>query len=489
MSPVPARSGRGVLEPGGPPPGRAESFVLALLLACALLLRLGDFGRPWGCKGWQQMGAFNALAARNWVEQGWLDLRLAPTLDPLPPASGTWDVVLHRPPGAPLLVSAAFAAFGVGEASAQGLAIAASLVQWLATWAIARRCFGARAGLATAVLGACVPAAAFYGSLVDDMGPLLSGPIALACWMHLRWLDRPSARTLAARTAALALACSVNWQGLEIAALAGLHDLGLRRRLGSCAALGLVVAVPALCLAQRAWVDGAVGPASGYGTMWDALWWRTWGGLHELGGPAEALGRLALQVAGLHGWATCALALAGLAGWRRSDRSLVAFVLAGFALLDMLVFLEGATRHDYWATLATPGLLVLAGCGTAVLAEALARRLPRLPVAVALVLLVAWPAVHGASTSARLFARIDDGFPAGLGRVIRKNTPARSLVLTCEEDSTPRRAGTRAGASLAASMTACWARGRARRRRRQGSGSPCRWRPWPRTGTSGCSAS
>ncbi|HZM01222.1 MAG TPA: glycosyltransferase family 39 protein, partial [Planctomycetota bacterium] len=177
---------------------RSEVAALAALLAAALLLRLGDFTEPWTGAGWQQVGALISTEARNYVQHGWWTLRFAPALDVGPPRAEGWDFYMHHPPGLALMISASFAVFGVAEWSARLVPVAASLLELVAIWALTRRLFGRGAALVAATLCATIPATAFYGSLVDDIGPALMVFVCAAFALHLRHLERPTRASFAA---------------------------------------------------------------------------------------------------------------------------------------------------------------------------------------------------------------------------------------------------------------------------------------------------
>lgn len=410
---------------------RSERLALAALLLVGLALRLGDFAEPWTTRGWQQMDAFNALQARNWIEHGFRALSFAPALDAVPPSDGRWQFYMHHPPGAPLLVALSFATFGVSEWAARLPAVALSLLELLATWGLARRMFGARTALATAMLAACLPVTAFYGSLVDGIGPMLMGFHVLSCWLYLRWLDGPSPARLAGLLAALLATEVVNWQGSELAGLLALHALGCGRRRGALALLAAAFAVPLAQFAHLRAVPSAEMAAQEGASLLQAFLWRSWGGLQAAGGAAEGLRRLAGHVLRLHGAPVLLLAAAGALRWRRAARPWLLAGLAAVALADMLVFLEGAARHEYWVTLPAPVLLLLAGAGAARLADLLARGLRLAPPAALSVLLVLPVAADGAWRTASRFEAIEDTTDRDFGLLIRAHTPPGGMALTC----------------------------------------------------------
>jgi len=417
---------------GGGRASAGEIAALAVLLGAALVLRLGDFTEPWTGAGWQQVGALISTEARNYVEHGWWTLRFAPAVDVAPPPDGQWDFYMHHPPGLALLISLSFKLFGVAEWSARLVPIVLSLVELAAIWAITRRMFGRGAALAAAALCAALPATAFYGSHVDDIGPALMGFVALAFALHLRHLDQPSRASFAAQLAALAAACAVNWQGVEIAGMLALHYLLLRRWRPAAWLLALAVLAPVLQLLHIRWAMGGIGEPGRWGTLLDAFTWRSWGGVEQFGGGHGSAWKLGANVLRLYTAPALLLAAAGLLRLRRARWPWALAATAVFALVDMLIFLEGSARHEYWCTTLAPVLLPLAGAGAAAAAGWLAPRAgPRVAAAACGVLVLA-VAVHGAWLTHRRFEAIESTTHRDLGVLIRDSTAPGDTVSTCE---------------------------------------------------------
>jgi len=411
--------------------GAGEIALLALLVAVGLLLRLGDFTEPWTSAGWQQVGAVISVEARNFHEQGWWSLRFAPALDVAPPPDGRWDFYMHHPPGLALLVSLSFALFGVAEWSARLVPVAASLLELLAIWAITRRLFGRRAALVAAALCATLPATAFYGSLVDDIGPALMVFVAAAFALHLRDLERPSRGTFAAQLAMLAAAAAVNWQGVEVAGVLGLHYVLQRRLRRAVALFALAPIVPALHLLHIRWVMGALDEPGRWGTLLDAFLWRSWGGVEQFGGAQGSTGRLGDNLLRLYTLPGLALAALGLLRLRRTRWPWALVALAAFALIDMAIFLEGSARHEYWCTTLAPVLLPLAGAG-AVLAVDLVRGAGPAARGALLGALALGAGGWGAWLTAQRFEVIESTQLRDLGTLIREHTQPGDNVATCE---------------------------------------------------------
>ena len=405
--------------------------MLAAALLLGLALRLGDFTEPWTSAGWQQVGAVISVEARNFHEQGWWALRFAPALDVAPPPDGRWDFYMHHPPGLALLVSLSFAVFGVAEWSARLVPIACSLLELLAIWAIARRLFCRRSAFVAAALCATLPATAFYGSLVDDIGPGLMVFVAAAFALHLRDLDRPTRGTFAAQLAALVAAAAVNWQGVEVAGVLGLHYVLQRRLRRAVALFGLGLLVPALHLLHIRWAMGAVDEPGRWGTLLDAFLWRSWGGVEQFGGAQGSTGRLGENLLRLYTLPGLLLAALGLLRLRRARWPWALVALAAFALIDMAIFLEGSARHEYWCTTLAPVLLPLAGAGAVLAVDALARGAPAARGAL-LGAVALGAGGWGAWLTHARFEVIESTQLRDLGTLIREHTQPGDNVTTCE---------------------------------------------------------
>jgi 4-amino-4-deoxy-L-arabinose transferase-like glycosyltransferase len=412
--------------------GAVEVALLVALLVAGLLLRLGDFTEPWTSAGWQQVGAVISVEARNFHEQGWWTLRFAPALDVAPPPDGHWDFYMHHPPGLALLVSLSFALFGVAEWSARLVPVVASLLELLAIWALTRRLFGRRAALVAAALCATLPATAFYGSLVDDIGPALMVFVAAAFALHLADLDRPARGTFAAQLAMLAAAAAVNWQGVEVAGVLGLHYVLQRRLRRAVALFALALIVPALHLLHIRWAMGAVSEPGRWGTLLDAFLWRSWGGVEQFGGAQGSADRLSDNLLRLYTLPALLLAALGLLRLPRARWPWALVALAAFALIDMAIFLEGSARHEYWCTTLAPVLLPLAGAGAVLAVDALARRAAPAVRGALLGALVLGAGGWGAWLTEQRFDAIESTQLRDLGTLIREHTQPGDNVTTCE---------------------------------------------------------
>ncbi len=408
---------------------RREWLLLLLILPVALGLRLGNVAEPFNDEGWQQLDAFFAVMARNYVEHGYEELRFAPSTSFTPPADGEWRFYLHHPSFFPLLLSVSFHVFGVHEWSARIVPIVASLVELLAIFAITRRLFGRGAAFFATVLGACIPVTAFYAAFVCQNGPVLMACAATGFALHLRYLDRPSRGTFALMLLALLLAAANDWPGINTAGMIFLHFLRLRR-FGEAALVAANAAiVPALHVLHVAWATGAASGGQG-GSLVHAFWWRTWGGLDHLGGAGRAFEAIGSNLVLLYTWPVVLLAIVGLFRIRSARRPVAAASILVVGLADVLIFVEGAARHDFWNTTMAPGMLCLAGAG----AVWLARRLlpsPR-PAAAALTVAALAIAAHGGWRTHQRFEALESDYFEVLATVINEHTEPTDKVGTCE---------------------------------------------------------
>lgn len=411
------------------PTTRREWLLLLALLPVALGLRLGNIDEPFNNEGWQQLDAFFATMARNYVEHGYQALHFAPSTSFTPPVNGKWRFYLHHPAGFPLLLSASFHLFGVHEWSARIVPIFFSLVELLAIFAIARRLFGPAAAMFAVVLGACLPVTAFYAAFVCQNGPVLMAFAAMGFALHLRYLDRPRRSTFAWMLLALLLAAANDWPGINTAGMIFLHFLLLRRfREAALVAVNAAI-VPIVHLAHVSWATGAASGGQG-GSVVDAFWWRTWGGLDVIGGIGAAFRSIGHNLILLYTWPVVLLAIVGLFRIRAARRPFAAASILIVGLADVLIFVEGAARHDFWNTTMAPGMLCLAGAG----AVWIARRAIRVPRAATAALAVAALAIaaHGGWRTHQRFEALESDYFKVLADVINEHTAPTDRVGTCE---------------------------------------------------------
>ncbi|MEW6746880.1 MAG: glycosyltransferase family 39 protein [Planctomycetota bacterium] len=420
--------------PGGKRPWRIALVVT--ILGGALALRLGDFTEPWTQQGWQHMGATFAIMARNYVEQGYLTTRLAPATNPEPPPDGRWDLFLHHPPFFPLALSLSFLVFGVHEWSARLVPILASLIELIAILAITRTLFGEREGLVAAALAAIVPATAFYGSHVCELGPVVMAFASSAFALHLRYLAQPSRPVFVGLLACVAGAATNDWPGVYMAGAIVLHLLWMRRRREAITIVALVAALLLLHLAHVAWATGDLFQGGRGGGLKHAFEQRTWLGIERAGKTVSfALNAIGGHLVSLYTWPVVILAGLGLVQVRRSasPSAVAALVLAGLA--HTLIFGEGATRHDFWNITMAPFLLMLAGAGMVKLTHALRPPSARVVTCAVLTLAAALPAAY---RTHQLFEYIESDYFYTLGRVINQHTqPGDQPIATTEFQADP----------------------------------------------------
>lgn len=410
---------------------RRELSLLLVVLGVALFLRLGDFREPWSQRGWQHMGATFAIMARNFVEQGYLTTRLAPATNPEPPADGSWDLFLHHPPTFPLLLSASFHALGVHEWSARLVPIVFSLLELLAVFWIARRLFGSVAGLAAAALGATLPATAFYGSHVCELGPVVMAGVALAFVCYLRYLERPGPGRFALLAVTLLFAVTNDWPGAYLAGLLFLHAWYRGHVRAAVGLLVLGVCVISLHLAHVHWATGHALEGGRGGGLVDSFLGRSWTGIGRVGGWSVVLPSLWRHLEHLYTAPVIALAVSGLVLLRgRPERgAFLVFLLAG--LMHTLVFGEGAVRHEFWNITMAPSLLVLAGG----VFQAIRSRSRNMQV-LGLVTLLGCMAI-GALRTHRDFQAIQSDYHARLGEVVYNHSRPGDTVTSCEFQADP----------------------------------------------------
>ncbi len=414
-------------------PTHFEILCLFLILVLAIPLRLGDINDPWSQKGWQHLNALFAIMGRNYVENGYMTTRFAPATDGVVPEDGEWQLFLHHPPLFPLLLSLSFHVFGVHEWSARLVSIAGSLLGLLALWALTRRLFGWKAALLAAAFAAVVPATAFYGSHVCEMGPVLVGFGVLAFALHLRYLEQPTRRLFVCILLALFVSAYNDWPGFYMMGVILVHFAWVRRWREALWITGLVAAVLALHVLHVRWATGSFGGGRG-GSLAEAFNVRSWGALEAYGGPVVALRIIGQHIIRLYTLPVVVLALIGIAWIRKAGRpvAVLALIVAGTA--DTLIFVEGAGRHEFWVVTLAPPLIVLAGAGAAGLMDLFPFRKTA-----SMILVVGTLAILSlvAFNTHQRFQGIKSRFFYTLGTLMEKQTEPGSYVGTCELQADP----------------------------------------------------
>jgi 4-amino-4-deoxy-L-arabinose transferase-like glycosyltransferase len=406
---------------------------LIVILLLALVLRLGDFTERWPGNGWQSLGAFFSITGRNFVEQGYLPLKFAPAMNPIPPEDGEWDIYLHHPPLFPILLSFSFQIFGIAEWSARLLAVAGSMVELLLIWAIACRLFGRRVGLVCAALGLALPVTAFYGSHVIQLGSVLMAFSCATFLFHLKHLDHPDRRYFIGLMIMLCATALTDWQGYFMGGVIILHYFWLRKPKEALLLIGTLVVLLLLHVLHLLWAVGSVGSGFG-GGMLDIFIHRTWGGIERLGCVGEIFPNIFRKIIRLFTWPVVLLALPGIEAARRSRRpmAMVALVLAG--LLEHFMFLEGSMRHDFYNITLAPALIVLAGAGLDLSVRVIALKGFKDVVIVAAVAAIV---LFGAFQTHKRFERIENDFFYELSSVIRQHSLPDEVIGTCENETGP----------------------------------------------------
>jgi hypothetical protein len=404
---------------------------LVAILFLAVVLRLGDFTERWTGHGWQVRGAFYSIIARNYVEQGYLPLKLGPAMDAFPPENGEWTFYFHQPPLFPLLLSVSFSLFGIAEWSARLLPVVASLIELMLIWAIACRLFGRRVGLVSAALTATVPVTAFYGSHVIHHGSVLMAFSSAAFLFHLKYLDRPSRQSFFGLLILLSCAAMTGWQGYFMGFAILLHGLWCRKGWEALWVFGTLAVLFLLYLLHIYWAAGSL--SGGYGgSLADIFARQAWGGIQDLGGLERILSDITHKFFLVFTWPVMVLAIVGLAAVRRSKRPMALFALIVAGLLGHVVFLKAGMRYDYWCIAAAPALFVLAGAGSVLVARAIPSKGVSAAILCGGVVVIAF---FGSYQTHKRFEVIDNEYFYRLSCVLKEHTEPDELIGTCEHES------------------------------------------------------
>jgi len=357
----------------------------ALPLAVGAFLLCLEIGEPW-TGSYDANGALFSTAARNYLRYGLLATRGGQVVNAGQLGPGQFRFYAHHPPGLPLTIAASFAVFGVREWSARLVAILFTLGAAALLHLVAKKLGGPWAGFFAALVFVMQPMIAFYGRMPDHEAPAAFFALALVA-AYLQWLRQE-------RKGWLVALCALAFAGLWYAwvvflvpwLLLGYQWLVKRRGArwlilpAATAALGLVC-----LLAHVALVEGSLRG------LWGAL-------AHRLG--SQATDRGARGTFGLADFLThqagyfwdcfSVVALAACAAWvlglgrRKASDTLLVLTLAVFALLNLVVFKQGAYVHIYYQFYLALPMALAAGLGLGALCQRSSKR--RALVLVALVL-------------------------------------------------------------------------------------------------------
>lgn len=403
---------------------RMEILFAALALILSVHIRTTDFTKPIGARGWQSISAKYSNLSRNYVERGYLKTRFAPTKN-FDPTDQKLDFYMDHPPLYPLVVSLAFHVFGVHEWSARLVTLLASLVELLAIWLITRRLFGRRSALAALAMGAVIPATAFYGVHICEYGAQLMAFICLSFYFYLKYLEQPKPSTFVLLLTCLTLGAATDWPTFHLMGWIVLHFIYLKKWKQALSILLLIIALPALHMIHIRIVSGGF-QSSDSSLIFSAFIKRTWGEMGDFETIRSAFSAIWSHILLLFIWPVIGLSILGFFK-RKFTFSMVVLIMAGVA--DILVFLEGAARHEFWVIPLTLPLLPLAGGGVVWLSGKIKSHKIGAMVLWGLVL---WVMVMGYFRSTHLFERNRDYYYHTLGKVINKQSAPGEAVATSE---------------------------------------------------------
>src|SRR5688572_16437418 len=341
---------------------RVVAFELALLAA---IVAWGAFARwdgltgPFG-RGWQWLGAFYGMQARNGLRYGLVETAFAGVVNADVAPREEWSWYVHHPPGTLWSMEASFALLGESAFASKLPAFLFGLLQIVATWRLARDALSPRAGLVAALLTAALPAGARFSTHGSELGPAVVALSVAALWLDERARRRdPEAPRSVLVVAAIVAGSLFCWAALTVPAFIAARD-ALRRRWRRAA---LFAALPVVLLAlQLLHVRLATGSFGGgqEGSLLDAFLQSGVKGFRELAatlGPDRLARRLGANVVELFTVPGIALAAAGallLLARRRiaslRGAPLVAPCLGALALVvGYAAPFPGSTlSHSYW---------------------------------------------------------------------------------------------------------------------------------------------
>ena len=366
---------------------RSEWPVLAALVLVILAgawLRSAEWFDPWAGLHRSWGGAVYANMARNLVRYDLADTRLGLIASTGVVAPSDFEFYYHHPPLNVWAMALSSGLFGVGEASARAVSLAASLAAMGLLYALAAQLYSRRAGLAAVALLAFMPAEVYYADHVDPYGSLGLGLVLLAVWGYARYLSEGRTRDLVVCIVGVTAGCLTTWTPYFALPLLLAHAaLSLPREqwreraglliLPLCGLLAF-----ALFVFHRQLLLGSVAGSADaelYGSLLEKLASRgVWASWFSAEGPNAVQGwhqhRLdlwhlmtPLPLALFAAWALAAARRA--LGGAISARDGIPCILLGYGLLHSLAFPGTLHGHDFLVRCYSTGLAL---CGGAVLA-------------------------------------------------------------------------------------------------------------------------
>jgi len=153
----------------------------------AFWVRLIELREPW--TGHHDFnGAWVSLAARNFINYGFLETKLGVTTNSGPPPDNGYSYYLHHPPLITWLVSISFMVYGISEGSARIVSVYFSIGTIVFIFLLSKNLFNINVALFAAFLQAFIPMDAFFGRLVNHEPLILFFAMALI-YFFVEWLN------------------------------------------------------------------------------------------------------------------------------------------------------------------------------------------------------------------------------------------------------------------------------------------------------------
>ncbi len=420
--------------------GRAlAAAALAIIVVAAAFARAAAYLGPFG-RGWQWLGAWYGMQARNSLRYGFFATHFAGIVNADHVPESSWVYYVHHPPGTIWSMAASFVVFGTSAMASKLPAVVASLGLVLVMYFLVARALSRRAGLAAALLTAALPAGASFSTHGSELGPIVIcfSMLALLLDEHARARDPERPRS-AAVLAAFFAASLFSWAALPIAGFVALRDL-CGRRLRRAVLFGAAVPfVLALHLIHVRLATGSFGGGQG-GSLGGMFLSHGVNGITEVTqrfGTERVLERVGGHLRTLFTMPGLIVAATGLTAFLlqrriavlRDARCTAPFLgMLTFALGYSLPFPQAVWFHSYWLAIALSWIAFLGGivmhvAGTRALSAA---------VAATLFVAVAGKAAWDAHAS-QLLERTADY--EELGEALAARTPSGTRVFTSEPPS------------------------------------------------------
>ena len=369
---------------------RAGAIALLVLMLLTIAVRGWVLDRAYRANAEGTCAGPLLCVARNYVRYGPAAARFGGVINAGQVPRDQWIVYAHHPPTVPLLVAALQAVAGENEWTARLPSALFSVGCTALIFVMIRRRFGWVPAFASGAIYALCPLTLAFGDMPDYVNAQTVFFALATVECYLRFFETRRRAWLGGMAAAFVLGAISDWPIFYLVPLLCAHALlrGGRRALIAIVLFGAAsTAVFALVALWTGWTGGD-------GSIFSQLAHRTFDlrtdGARGHIGLVQWVDRVILQ----HQWdlhTPLVLGLVVIYGlatlrrlttrqWATLRRHDVVLLMLGWAVLHLLIGMQGNYQHEWWSVILTPGLAMAAGLVVAEIIAALPRPvLPPLP--------------------------------------------------------------------------------------------------------------